>query len=162
MFDLIFDNPIRFILALIIGLLTAWWIWGRISAAVQTAAPTPAPVATPAPAPKPVPVAPPPPPPPPPPPEKVAAFEGAPKIAAAVGDPDDLKLIKGIGPKLEKLCNKLGVTRFDQIAAWKAADIAEVDPHLDSFSGRIQRDDWVGQAKILAKGGTTEFASRNS
>lgn len=78
--------------------------------------------------------------------------EGKPKIAAAVGKPDDLKKVKGIGPKLEKLCNSLGVKRWDQIAAWKAADVQEVDGYLGSFKGRIQRDEWVAQAKLLAKG----------
>ncbi|NMW30731.1 hypothetical protein HKD42_01495 [Altererythrobacter sp. RZ02] len=78
--------------------------------------------------------------------------EGKPKIAAAVGKPDDLKKVKGIGPKLEKLCNSLGVKRWDQIAAWKAADVKEVDGYLGSFKGRIQRDEWVKQAKLLAKG----------
>lgn len=80
------------------------------------------------------------------------APKGKPKIAAAVGKPDDLKRIKGIGPKLEKLCNSLGVKRWDQIGAWKAADVKEVDGHLGSFQGRIQRDEWVKQAKLLAKG----------
>jgi predicted flap endonuclease-1-like 5' DNA nuclease len=163
MFQLILENPIRFILAFVIGLITAWWIWGRITASATTHdTPAPKPAPAPAPTPAPVPAPPPPPPPPPPAPEPVAAVAGGPKIAAAVGEPDDLKLIKGIGPKLEKLCNSLGVTRFDQIAKWTSADIAEVDPHLDNFTGRIQRDDWVGQAKILASGGTTEFSNRNS
>lgn len=83
---------------------------------------------------------------------KIAAAPGKPKIAAAVGKPDDLKRIKGIGPKLEKLCNSLGVKRWDQIAAWKAADVKEVDGHLGSFTGRIKRDEWVKQAGLLAKG----------
>jgi predicted flap endonuclease-1-like 5' DNA nuclease len=159
MFHLIAENWLRFVLAFIIGLITAWWIWGRLTAAAETparAAPTPAPTPVPAPTPAPAPAPAPTPAPAP------AAEPGAPKIAAAVGEPDDLKLIKGIGPKLEKLCNSLGVTRFDQIAKWSAADIAEVDPHLENFTGRIERDDWVGQAKVLAAGGTTEFAERNS
>ena len=164
MLHLIMENPLRFILALVIGIATAWWIWGRLSGVAaddevdETPEPAPAPPAPePAPAPEPTP-------------EPVvaaapvtaaAAPSGAgPRIAAAVGAPDDLKRIKGIGPKLEKLCNSLGVTRFDQIAAWTQADIDEVDPYLESFRGRISRDDWVGQAKILASGGTTEFSGR--
>ena len=65
------------------------------------------------------------------------------------GQPDDLKLIKGIGPALETLCHRLGFFHFDQIAAWTAAEIEWVDSRL-KFKGRIVRDDWVGQAKALA------------
>lgn len=69
------------------------------------------------------------------------------------GKPDDLKIIKGVGPKLEKLLNDVGVWHFDQIASWKAKDIAIVDEKLVGFKGRISRDEWVKQAKVLAKGG---------
>lgn len=65
-------------------------------------------------------------------------------------DVDDLKLISGVGPKLEKTCNEIGVYQFAQIANWKKADIATVDDKL-SFKGRIERDEWVKQAKKLAK-----------
>jgi NADH-quinone oxidoreductase subunit E len=76
------------------------------------------------------------------------------------GKPDDLKLIKGVGPKLEKLMNEVGVWHFDQIASWKAKDIAIVDAKMDGFKGRISRDEWVKQAKVLARGGSTEFSER--
>lgn len=76
------------------------------------------------------------------------------------GKADDLKMIKGIGPKLEILCHKLGFFHFDQIAAWTAKEIAWVDDNLEGFKGRVTRDEWVKQAAILAKGGTTEFANR--
>lgn len=66
-----------------------------------------------------------------------------------VADPvDDLKRISGIGPKLEKVLNGMGVTSVAQIAAWKKTDIARFDKKL-GFQGRISRDDWVGQAKAL-------------
>ena len=68
------------------------------------------------------------------------------------GAPDDLKRIKGIGPKLEKLCNQLGVWHFDQIASWTDREVAWVDHHLEGFNGRIERDEWVAQAKALAAG----------
>ena len=68
------------------------------------------------------------------------------------GDPDDLKKIKGIGPKFEGDLNKKGVYYFRQIAAWKAKDIEMVDGIIDSFPGRIQRDEWVKQASKLSKG----------
>ena len=63
---------------------------------------------------------------------------------------DDLKLISGVGPKLEKTCNSIGVWQFEQIAGWNKKDIAMVDDKV-SFKGRIERDNWVGQAKKLAK-----------
>ncbi|MBV2360562.1 NADH-quinone oxidoreductase subunit E [Thalassococcus sp. CAU 1522] len=72
--------------------------------------------------------------------------------AARGGKPDDLKKIKGIGPKLEKLCNRLGFYHFDQIAAWTDAEVAWVDDNLEGFKGRVTRDEWVAQAKTLASG----------
>ena len=63
--------------------------------------------------------------------------------------PDDLKAISGIGPKLEKVLNDLGVWTYAQIAGWRAGEIAWVDDYL-SFSGRIGRDKWIEQAAALA------------
>lgn len=76
------------------------------------------------------------------------------------GGPDDLKKIKGVGPKLEELLHSLGYYHFDQIAAWGPGEIAWVDSNLEGFNGRATRDDWVGQAKTLAEGGETEFSQR--
>ncbi len=70
--------------------------------------------------------------------------------------PDDLKMISGVGPKIEKILNELGIFTFAQIAAWKKAEREWVDTYL-KFSGRIERDDWVKQAKALAKGGEAEY-----
>ena len=72
---------------------------------------------------------------------------------------DDLKLISGVGPKLEQTLNDLGIYRFAQVADWGPSDIAWVDNRL-KFKGRITRDDWMSQAKILAEGGETEFSAR--
>ena len=72
--------------------------------------------------------------------------------AARGGKPDDLKIIKGIGPKLEALCHRLGYFHFDQIAAWTPAEVAWVDDNLEGFKGRVTRDEWVRQAMALAKG----------
>jgi len=69
------------------------------------------------------------------------------RLPPAAGD--NLKDIAGIGPKLEKSLNSLGVYRFAQIAAWTADDIARFEARL-GFKGRIGRDDWIAQAKILA------------
>lgn len=80
--------------------------------------------------------------------------------AAREGGPDDLKQIKGVGPVLEKLLHSLGFYHFDQIANWTGEEVAWVDENLEGFKGRVSRDDWVAQARILAAGGTTEFANR--
>lgn len=66
------------------------------------------------------------------------------------GVADDLKRIKGVGPKLEKLCNSMGFYHFEQIANWTASDVAWVDENLEGFKGRVSRDEWVKQAKTLA------------
>ena len=68
------------------------------------------------------------------------------------GDADDLKKISGVGPVLEKKLNALGITQYAQIAAFTADEIAKVD-EVRNFKGRIERDDWLGQAKTLAEGG---------
>ncbi len=69
---------------------------------------------------------------------------------------DDLKLISGIGPKLESVLHGLGIFQFAQIASWKKAERDWVDGYL-KFKGRIDRDDWLKQAKALAKGGREEY-----
>ncbi|MEM0899707.1 MAG: hypothetical protein AAGI92_07120 [Pseudomonadota bacterium] len=72
---------------------------------------------------------------------------------------DNLKLIKGIGPQNEARLNAFGVAFFKQIAEWKRADVDEWGSRL-AFPGRIEREEWVSQAKVLAKGGSTDFAKR--
>ena len=89
-----------------------------------------------------------------------AQASGTPRIAAAVGEPDDLRKIKGIGPKLNTLLGELGISRYDQIAAWTASDAAEVDPYLGSFKGRIARDNWIEQAGFLARGDIAGFEAK--
>ncbi len=76
------------------------------------------------------------------------------------GGADDLKLIKGVGPKLEALCHSLGFYHFDQIANWSEDEVAWVDANLQGFKGRVTRDGWVDQAKVLSSGGETEFSGR--
>jgi len=76
------------------------------------------------------------------------------------GGADDLKRIKGIGPKLEKLCNSKGFYHFDQIANWTPAEVAWVNENLVGFKGRVSRDNWVQQAHLLATGTETEFSKR--
>ncbi len=71
----------------------------------------------------------------------------------------DLKRIRGIGVLIEKKLNSMGVASYEQIANWTAQDIDRVSQQLD-FKGRIERENWVEQARILASGGATEFSRR--
>nr|WP_157385404.1 5' DNA nuclease [Rhizobium freirei] len=78
----------------------------------------------------------------------VAAKPAPARSRKAAPKTDDLKLISGVGPKLEQVLNGRGIRRFADIAAWTDADIDQIDAEL-GFDGRIRRDDWVGQAKAL-------------
>lgn len=89
-----------------------------------------------------------------------AAAKPATLAAARGGKADNLKEIKGVGPKLEKMLNEMGFYHFDQIAAWTGAELAWVDENLSGFKGRASRDNWVEQARILASGGETAFSKR--
>lgn len=73
---------------------------------------------------------------------------------------DDLMRIKGIGPKLNDWLHENGITRYAQIAGWDGAAIADYAHRLGRMGNRIEADDWVGQAKLLAAGGETEFSHR--
>ena len=75
----------------------------------------------------------------------------------AEGEADDLKLIKGIGPKNEKACNALGIYQFHQIADWTPDEAIWVGHHM-AFPGRIEREHWIAQARLLASGGDTEHS----
>ncbi len=92
--------------------------------------------------------------------EPAAAGQGAqtaagskPAVQEAPGESgaDDLKRITGIGPKLEKTLNEMGIWHLSQIAAWGDAEIAWVDENLEGFKGRVSRDNWVSQAAELVK-----------
>ena len=72
---------------------------------------------------------------------------------------DDLKRIRGVGVLIEKKLNSLAITTYEQVANWTSADIDRVSQLLD-FKGRIERENWVEQARILASGGQTEFSRR--
>ena len=76
--------------------------------------------------------------------------------AARQGAPDNLQQISGIGPKNEGILHTLGFFHFDQIAAWTPGQVAWVDDHL-RFNGRIGRERWAEQAKLLAEGRLEEF-----
>ena len=86
----------------------------------------------------------------------VPAAAAAPKAAASkkaakAAGGDDLKVLSGVGPALEKKLHEAGVTSFAQIAAWTPEDVAAMDEKL-SFKGRIEREGWIEQAVKLAKG----------
>ena len=84
-----------------------------------------------------------------------------PKVLAAPlgGKKDDLKRVKGIGPVNEKNLNGLGIYHFSQVAAWSKKEIDWIGT-FQSFPGRIEREDWLSQAKLLAAGKDTEFSKR--
>lgn len=146
------NNWPYFLLALVLGFLVGAWMWARHrhrvtlaqpgEAVQRTLAREPAAVVPQAVAPSPA-----------------AAAQGAsPFLAAPEGPADDLLLIKGVGPKLNALLISLGVHHFRQIAGWSEAEIAEVDARLGTFKGRITRDRWQDQARLLAEGKMEEFA----
>lgn len=154
------NNWPYFLVALVLGFLVGAWMWARRRHRVTLAEPGEAPqrtlarepaAAVPqavAPAIEPVvPAAPP-----------QAAQGASPFLAAPEGPADDLLLIKGVGPKLNALLISLGVHHFRQIAGWSEAEVAEVDARLGTFKGRITRDRWQDQARLLAEGKMEEFA----
>jgi len=94
----------------------------------------------------------------------LASFE-APRRPETLSRPrgdmaDDLQLIEGIGPKLEELCHSLGFYHYDQIANWSPAEIDWVDSNLTGFKGRVTRDKWVAQARLILSEGREEFLRR--
>ena len=158
----IFMGAVVFI---VVGLLLGWIFCSELKPLVQqnetsTAPSAPAPAAEPAPVTAPVAQAP----------EfeapEAEAVEDAvcPEALSAARDgrADDLKMIKGVGPKLETMLNERGFYHFDQIAGWSAAEVAWVNDNLTGFKGRVSRDNWVEQARKLASGQETEFSKRVS
>jgi len=157
---------------MVVGLLLGWIFCSELKPLVQSTqttdtpkAPEPAAAAEPTAAPEPAPVAA----------SASASASATPDVetaedaarpealsSARAGGADDLKMIKGVGPKLEIMLNELGFYHFDQIAAWSAAEVAWVNYNLAGFKGRVSRDNWVEQASKLATGQETEFSKRVS
>lgn len=79
---------------------------------------------------------------------------------AGPGEGDDLRKIKGVGPKLVTTLHALGVTRYEQIAGWTDADLDALDAQLGAFAGRPRRDSWVEQARLLSSGDTSDYESK--
>lgn len=90
----------------------------------------------------------------------VAADGPARLSAPRGGKADNLKEIEGVGPAMEKLVNEMGFFHFDQIATWTEADVAWVDAKMKNFKGRITRDRWVAQARIIVDEGLEAFRER--
>lgn len=82
------------------------------------------------------------------------------EIPGASGPPDDLRTMKGVGPKLATRLNENGIIRFDQLAALTPAQIAALDNRMEPFTGRIARDRLVEQADFLARGDRAGFEQR--
>lgn len=85
--------------------------------------------------------------------------EAAKSTGPAKSGKDNLRRLIGIGPVNERRLNEHGITTFAQIAGWTAADVKSVEDYLQ-FDGRIKREQWVQQAKLLAAGNEKEFARR--
>lgn len=81
-------------------------------------------------------------------------------LEAPDGPADDLTVIRGIGPRLAVLLNSIGIFHLRQLARWSDADIAEVDAKLGAFKGRISRDNWIEQAKLLHEGKLADYQLR--
>lgn len=164
--ELVQENWIFLVVALLVGLLIAWWLFAarrtRVVLDEREAPGTPvqrnqALIDSPAAA---VPDLPPPTP------EALAGVGEA--VAASVTAPhpapedegDDLTRIKGLGPKLAEQLHALGITRFAQIAAWDDGEIDRIDAQLGRFQGRIRRDAWTEQAQFLAAQDTAGYEEK--
>lgn len=185
MLPILQENWPAFALVLLIGLLVAWWLWGRTRADSRTRHHAPDALdegATPA--------------------ARNQAFIDAPSAAAAVTAPlaatgpdilggigeiaawgaanevdnaqtsaadalateppaqDDLTRIKGVGAKLSVRLAELGITSFAQIASWTDADLARIDRLLGAFAGRPARDNWIAQCQFLAAGDVAGYEAQ--
>jgi predicted flap endonuclease-1-like 5' DNA nuclease len=73
---------------------------------------------------------------------------------------DDLKKISGVGKFIEEKLNNIGIYTYEQISNFTPEDMQTVTDLIEFFPGRIERDDWVGQARVLKSGGSTEFSKK--
>jgi predicted flap endonuclease-1-like 5' DNA nuclease len=87
------------------------------------------------------------------------AYSTSPSATAAKAGPDDLKRIRGVGVLIERKLNSMGINSYTQVANWTSAEIDRVSQVLD-FKGKVERENWVEQARILSAGGQTEFSRR--
>ena len=166
MAELVQENWLFLVVALLIGVFVAWWIFvasrrTRVQIARDEADGGPAkrnqalidapPAAVTGPEPPPAPAG------------LAGAGEAVQAMAAPVPpgeDGDDLTRIKGLGPRIAEQLRGLGVTTLAQIAAWDDAEIDRIDAQLGRFQGRIRRDDWPAQARLLAAGDMGGYEAR--
>jgi predicted flap endonuclease-1-like 5' DNA nuclease len=168
MAELVQENWLFLVAALLIGLLVAWWVFvasrrtrveiargDEDAPAKRNQALIDAPPAAAFPEI------------PPPTPEGMAGVGEAVQVAADLvplmprpSEGDDLTRIKGLGPRLADQLHALGVTSFAQIAAWDEAEVDRIDAQLGRFQGRIRRDDWRAQAQLLAAGDTAGYEAK--
>ena len=94
--------------------------------------------------------------------EEAPAGQSKPELLDGPGEggADDLKKIKGVGPKMEQMLNGMGIYHYSQVASWGPGEVAWVDDNLEGFKGRVSRDNWVEQARTLAGGGETDFSKK--
>ena len=154
--SLISDNLVIIVIAVVIGLIVGWWALRRRGGSAQPGVPASSdPLAD-------LPHE-----------GKSLADEGAAAFAdmasaiigvdvhaelpGAMGPPDDLHMLKGVGAKLGARLNDNGIFRFDQLAKLTPAQVEALDARMDPFQGRIARDRLVEQADYLAKGDITGF-----
>lgn len=81
-------------------------------------------------------------------------------LDAPIGPTDDLSLLKGVGPRLAARLREIGIFYYAQIADWSPEEVKLVDAKLDNFRGRIEKDQLIDQAKLLAAGRITEYEAR--
>lgn len=93
-------------------------------------------------------------------PDTTAPDTPAPGAPSTDAPADDLSRIKGLGPKLRARLDELGVTRFDQIAAWSETDLVAIDAQLGTFAGRPAKDNWIEQARLLASGDLADYEGK--
>jgi predicted flap endonuclease-1-like 5' DNA nuclease len=91
---------------------------------------------------------------------EILGVDAHPDIPGPSGPPDNLRLLKGVGPKLAAQLNEHGITRFDQLAGLAETEVALLDKRMGAFEGRIARDRLVEQARYLERGDTDGFEAK--
>ena len=91
---------------------------------------------------------------------EILGVEAHAEIPGASGPPNDLQMLKGVGPRLARQLNEAGVTRFDQLAGFGENEIALLDSRMGAFAGRIARDRLVEQACYLARDDRDGFEAK--
>ena len=91
---------------------------------------------------------------------EILGVDAHPNIPGPSGPPDNLRLLKGVGPKLAAQLNEFGITRYDQLAGLTETEVALLDKRMGAFEGRIARDRLVEQARFLERGDTDGFEAK--